>query len=43
VFPIAETGSLVERETWTPLQNTMIDAMVKFDGVFRPRLAKLKI
>lgn len=36
-------GSLDESETWSTLQDVMINAMIRFDKVMRPRIAQLKI
>ncbi len=36
-------GSLNEPETWPTLQETMIDTMIRFDQIMRPRIANLKI
>jgi hypothetical protein len=30
-------------DTWTNLQDQMIDAMIRFDGALRPRLAKVEV
>lgn len=36
-------GSLSEPETWPSLQDMLIEKMIAFDKVFRPRIARLKI
>jgi hypothetical protein len=36
-------GGLALPDTWSNLQDQMIDAMIRFDGIFRPRIAQIKI
>ncbi|MDQ3707401.1 MAG: DUF4268 domain-containing protein [Chloroflexota bacterium] len=36
-------GGLALPDTWSNLQDEMIDAMVRFDRIFRPRIAQIKI
>jgi len=38
-----ENGGLAKPETWPALQDQMIDAMIRFDGALRPRLAKIEV
>jgi hypothetical protein len=38
-----DTGGLTRPDTWPALQNQMIEAMIRFDGALRPRLAKISI
>ncbi len=37
-----EEGGLDERESWPAMQDRMIDTMIQFDRVFRPRIIDLK-
>ncbi len=36
-------GSLNEPETWPTLQDVLVEQMIRFDKVFRPRIAKIRI
>jgi hypothetical protein len=43
ILPLNHLGSLNARETWPTLQDAMIDAMIKFDELLRPRIARLQV
>ena len=40
---ISGHGSLNEPETWSSLQDILIDAMIRFDRVMRPCIGRLQL
>lgn len=38
-----DSGNLRDESTWSTVQDEMIDAMIRLDKVFRPRIAKLNL
>lgn len=42
VFPIVGQGGLNDPESWPDIQETMIEAFIKLDRTFRPRLKRIE-
>lgn len=42
-YVVADRSGLNNREEWPDLQNELIEAMIRLDRTFRPRVAKLRV